>query len=133
MLEFNHVAWALSEHIKDSRALMRATEAIMAMLPKEPITSPDKIAVWNNSQWEFGHEKLVNKALKDPDVTYEVEANRKIAAIKLLRDRTGCGLKAAKDAIEDSRVWGYANTDDPKESLDALRAKLTNKQEEDSW
>jgi ribosomal protein L7/L12 len=35
----------------------------------------------------------------------EVAYGRKIGAIKTLRFFTGCGLKAAKDAIEDKRVW----------------------------
>jgi hypothetical protein len=36
----------------------------------------------------------------DPEIQDEIAAGRKIQAIKLYRDVTGCGLKEAKDAIE---------------------------------
>lgn len=36
----------------------------------------------------------------DPEIQHEIMEGRKIQAIKLYRDVTGCGLKEAKDAIE---------------------------------
>lgn len=36
----------------------------------------------------------------DPEIQHEIAEGRKIHAIKLYRDVTGCGLKEAKDAIE---------------------------------
>lgn len=36
----------------------------------------------------------------DPDIQNEIAAGRKIQAIKLYHEVTGCGLKEAKDAIE---------------------------------
>lgn len=42
------------------------------------------------------------KALADPAVAAALAAGRKIEAIKLLRKRTGLGLKEAKDLVERS-------------------------------
>jgi ribosomal protein L7/L12 len=39
-----------------------------------------------------------------PDVLAAMERGQKIEAIRLLRDRTGMGLKEAKEAVEASRV-----------------------------
>ncbi|WP_369027285.1 ribosomal protein L7/L12 [Qipengyuania sp. RANM35] len=41
-----------------------------------------------------------HKALADPDVAAALAAGRKIEAIKLVRKRTGLGLKEAKDLVE---------------------------------
>ena len=52
------------------------------------------------------HEQLVQVALKNFMVMTNVRESKKIQAIKELRTATSCGLKEAKDAVEDSRVWG---------------------------
>lgn len=54
---------------------------------------------------EFTHDALVARALSSRKVMEEVFLNRKINAIKELRQITGCNLKQAKEAIEDDRVW----------------------------
>ncbi|MEZ5682559.1 MAG: ribosomal protein L7/L12 [Erythrobacter sp.] len=43
-----------------------------------------------------------DKVLADPDVAAAISANRKIEAIKLVRLKTGLGLKEAKDLVERS-------------------------------
>lgn len=47
------------------------------------------------------HDRLVDGVMQ------EVRCGRKIHAIKELRASTGCGLREAKDAVEDPRVWGF--------------------------
>ena len=45
----------------------------------------------------------------DPDVLAQLIAGNKIAAIKIYRERTGLGLKEAKDAVEEiARERGLA-------------------------
>ena len=46
------------------------------------------------------------KAIQHPDIQSEIEANRKINAIKLYREMTGQGLKEAKEAIEYAMEQG---------------------------
>ena len=41
-----------------------------------------------------------NTNVSDEDIRTELRAGRKIEAIKLYRQRSGCGLKVAKDAVE---------------------------------
>lgn len=59
------------------------------------------------------HEVLVNVARQDDAILDAMRGDamhrRKIEAIKRLRQVTMCGLKAAKDAIEDPRVADAAN------------------------
>jgi hypothetical protein len=53
------------------------------------------------------HDKLVNYAMIDTEILDNLQAGRKIQAIKVLRTRVvGAGLKQAKDAVEDWRVTG---------------------------
>lgn len=47
---------------------------------------------------------LVESALDSGAVLDHIRAGQKIPAIKALRVVTGCGLKEAKDAVEDARV-----------------------------
>lgn len=53
------------------------------------------------------HEQLVRTALCDDFIIECLQAGKKIQAIKELRSMTGCGLREAKDAVEDARVDGY--------------------------
>nr|WP_240939860.1 ribosomal protein L7/L12 [Planosporangium flavigriseum] len=46
------------------------------------------------------HLGVVDKQPELPEVVRELEAGRKIQAIKAYRDATGAGLKEAKDAVE---------------------------------
>lgn len=50
------------------------------------------------------HEDLVEIALDSVKINDFLAQDKKIAAIKHLRFLTNCGLKPAKDAIEDERV-----------------------------
>jgi ribosomal protein L7/L12 len=50
------------------------------------------------------HEGRVTAALSTPSVMEWVRSDKKIHAIKELRAATGCGLKEAKEAVEDERV-----------------------------
>ena len=43
-----------------------------------------------------------------PEVIAAIRSNRKIEAIKLYRELSGCGLKSAKEAVE---AWQLANVD----------------------
>lgn len=52
------------------------------------------------------HEELVKVALNNFAVMTNVRESKKIQAIKELRTATSCGLKEAKDAVDDNRVWG---------------------------
>lgn len=51
------------------------------------------------------HEVLVNVARQDAEVIGFRDQDKKINAIKRLRQMTNCGLLAAKNAVEDPRVW----------------------------
>jgi len=55
---------------------------------------------------ENTHDNLVRRARDSHKVWEQVQERKKIEAIKQLRALTGCGLKEAKEAIEDDRVWG---------------------------
>ncbi len=50
------------------------------------------------------HETRVRDALNNAEVMQHMRDGKKISAIKALRLLTNCGLKEAKDAVEDSRV-----------------------------
>jgi len=44
------------------------------------------------------------------DVEYELEHSRKLQAVKYFRDKAGCGLKAAKDAVDmycQTKNWAH--------------------------
>lgn len=57
-----------------------------------------------NPPQQRSHEDLVIIALDSKKIDYELSLDRKISAIKHLRFLTNCGLKPAKEAIEDERV-----------------------------
>src|SRR5262245_52198566 len=46
------------------------------------------------------HQGIVEPRIEAPDVVQELMQGRKIQAIKIYRERTGAGLKEAKDAVE---------------------------------
>lgn len=50
------------------------------------------------------HEARVQAALGNAEVRHHMRNGQKIKAIKELRAQTLCGLKEAKDAVEDDRV-----------------------------
>jgi ribosomal protein L7/L12 len=50
------------------------------------------------------HDKRVALALNSEEIAHLLANDRKILAIKELRYLTGCGLREAKDAIEDPRL-----------------------------
>lgn len=102
---FRTVARVLRPYVSDVYALTDAADAIVS-LPTEavPVVAPP-------------HDLLVFAALGHDGVMAEVNNNKKINAIKILRGLwsntgggSGIGLKAAKEAIEDPRVSGAYNT-----------------------
>lgn len=58
----------------------------------------------NYTQSLTDHDKRVMAALTSPEVMKHMRDGKKIHAIKELRLITQCGLKEAKDAVEDDRV-----------------------------
>ena len=56
------------------------------------------------------HNDLVRMALGNPTVLNFVAENKKIAAVKELRAAANCGIREAKDAVEDERVVNRAAT-----------------------
>lgn len=70
-------------------------------LSDAPTLNPDTL------RYEYTHEALVRKALATPAVVVAMNRSQKIVAIKELRAVTGCGLKQAKDAVEDNRVMQH--------------------------
>ena len=53
------------------------------------------------------HEGRVAVCLGSPTIINFMQDGKKIHAIKELRQITGCGLREAKDAVEDYRVYRY--------------------------
>lgn len=100
---FRTVALALRSHISDTYSLIEATDAVLAVVPT--YSAPAAAAP---STTYHGHESYVEVALNNPVVLGYLVASRKINAIKALRTATGCGLRDAKDAVEDYRVVDHA-------------------------
>ena len=105
---FRDIAWNLSPYISDNATLLRACESIEDMVnstyPTQPVTSPDGNATWDGYKWVYSHKHLVDLVLNNPEIIDKLLLNRKIEAIKMLRALTNCGLKSAKEAVEDQRV-----------------------------
>ena len=127
-LNFRSLAKILANYIDEPHTMIQATDAILTAFPvQQPndkmvgLKSPDGKAHWNGERWVFVHEALVQRALYNSTIMDSVKSDRKIQAIKHLRDMTYCGLKEAKEAIEDQRIWGAHND----HALNALREKLT--------
>lgn len=101
---FKEIAWILSNHISNNQDLLNATEAMMPMVRTTPVRSPDGKAVWDGFRWNFEQSHLIEVALNNDNIIYLMSIGRKIEAIKVLRNMTGCGLKAAKDAVDSYKV-----------------------------
>lgn len=97
MSDFRTVARSLAPFIKDVWDLLDATDAVLSLTPA-PVAGPDE----NSRVWT--HEGRVVRALMTPSVVRALQEGKKINAIKELRAVTNCGLKEAKDAIEDPHV-----------------------------
>lgn len=69
--------------------------------------APEEVEVVDYST----HDGRVQAALNSVDIMESMKARKKINAIKDLRALTSCGLKEAKDAVEDRRVLDAANWD----------------------
>lgn len=85
--EFKRVAKILSENLPgtDVYTLLELTDKVVSV---------------------FHAKDLVSSALYDAQIVQFCADNQKMNAIKRLRALTSCGLKDAKEAIEDERVWG---------------------------
>lgn len=108
---FRSLAVALASHVPGTYALIDAVDAVMhldgTIEPVQPtIKTPDGKATynWQTGRWDFNHADLVDTAINDPEVMGHMWDNKKILAIKALRVKTMCGLKEAKEAIEDPCV-----------------------------
>lgn len=105
---YRDICYAIADNSTYSTDMLRIADSIKRMVddmfPSE-IRSPDGKAVWNNGTWTFPQDTLIKAALESSVVMQEVAYGRKIQAIKELRNLTGCGLKAAKDAIESTAIW----------------------------
>jgi len=88
-MDFRTVALALAPFIANARDLLAATDAVMQQTEQTT------------------HDLLVGRALGSTEVIQFLRDGKKIAAIKELRTITSCGLKEAKDAVEDYRVDAY--------------------------
>lgn len=118
---FRTVALVLRDHVSGTYDLLAATDAVVnvveadaerrAETTRPSILSPDKAAVynWSNGLWDYNHGFLVEFARKDDEVLMHLAASKKINAIKRLRTAVpGAGLKACKEAVEDSLVEAAA-------------------------
>lgn len=112
---FRTIALALRSYVSDTYSLLNAADAVEAILPELHANSELPTAFSNGAthidtygRMEYPHEVLVARALDSVTVLDEMANSRKINAIKHLRNATGCGLKAAKEAVEDSRVLNKA-------------------------
>ncbi|GAA1803315.1 hypothetical protein HC028_04860 [Planosporangium flavigriseum] len=73
----------------------------LSALAKEESRRTRRLAVIERRlQLVMDHLGVVDKQPELPEVVRELEAGRKIQAIKAYRDATGAGLKEAKDAVE---------------------------------
>lgn len=89
---FRTIAVALREHITDTYALLAATDDVERALSGQP------------PLMEYTHVALVERALNEWQCVAFVRNGQKIHAIKHLRQVTGCGLLAAKNAVTDGRM-----------------------------
>lgn len=104
---FQDIAWALTPYIKDADTLLRATNYIEALYDNyipTTLESPDGNATFDGVRWNYAKDYLVMKCLGSNEIMRYVAERRKIQAIKELQQITRCGLKDAKEAIEDRRV-----------------------------
>lgn len=97
MTNFESVIRILSNYITDVSDLLKATDSVLALTEIERIKAP------------YSHDDLVRIAMGSPTVMEHCHAGKKINAIKELRTITYCGLKEAKDAVEDPRVHNWPN------------------------
>lgn len=105
---FRSLAFALQNYVSDTYNLLSAVDAVMDLdseVVDERPPSPYR---------DLPHDLLVAAALGSEAVMQGVRNGKKIEAIKALRtlgERPGVGvttigLRAAKEAVEDNRVWG---------------------------
>ena len=96
-----------------SSVAMQLFEALNLLFTPAPDSIPDEYALMElraKLTATSVHDQLVGKALASDAIIKFLNSGKKIQAIKELRLTTGCSLKEAKDAIEDSRVRDLYNT-----------------------
>lgn len=98
MSNYRKVAEALAPHMDTPTALVHAVSSVLYALNLQD----DGAVVLSE------HDKLVMRAANDNEVLRNLAGHRKIHAIKRLREIEACGLKAAKEAVEDPRVVDMA-------------------------
>ena len=117
---FRAIALTLQAWIPDNYSLIQASDDIVSLfddlITDTPVQlpvvkSPDGHAVyhWDTGTWVYNHDYLVSRCLDNDVVLMYVRQNQKIKAIKELRRVVpGAGLKACKEAVEDSLVGAKA-------------------------
>ena len=100
---FRTAALALRDYVDGTYNLLNAADAVVSAFPQlqeSPLPEWERDLLTGRSD----QEALTQAALRDPEAMREMRENKKINAIKRLRYLTSCGLKEAKDAIEDPRI-----------------------------
>jgi len=97
---FKATARTLADHLSaagityDVYSLLNLTDSLVGLSFIDPsLPTPEQ-----------SHDARVLSAIQDREVMQQMHDGKKISAIKELRRITNCGLKEAKDAVEDSRV-----------------------------
>lgn len=107
---FRIIALALRDHVSDSYALLAATDSIESVLPELTRIAAENETMRQSVRYDT-HEHRVLAAIRSETVLAYMQEGKKINAIKELRAVASCGLKEAKDAIEDDRVADAAGVD----------------------
>lgn len=129
---FRTIAMALRPFVGGTYDLLEAADAVVTILPdlrddtRPTITTPDGSATWDwqRSRWNFDHGSLVSKVLASDEAMTFLYQEKKVNAIKEVRDANKCGLKEAKEAVLDARVteaveavlrdpWSIHSPDEP--------------------
>jgi ribosomal protein L7/L12 len=90
----------------DVYQLLNLTEALVSN--GVSFVDPATTSAYREAERAATHERLVTAALNSHEVLGSLAERKKINAIKALRSLTACGLKEAKDAVEDDRVEASA-------------------------
>lgn len=94
---FALVARALAPFVTDSLSLIQAVDAVVDAIDTGFVAPPTYDT----------HDSRVEAGLRSTEVLNYLRDGKKINAIKELRTITSCGLKEAKDAVEDERLEAF--------------------------
>lgn len=108
---FRSVAKILAAHIHDTYDMLNAADAIVDYVESEIAAALTVPSV-----------TLVELARHYTPVKDAIKIDRKVQAIKVLKDLTGCTLKECKEAVETA--YDTQSPHDSDAALQALREKL---------